>query len=66
MLTGFFGAAILSFLLVPLVPKNLTPEERHTVGMSLVYIGFALLPLIGVFAPLVLGLMGKLPGTKKN
>jgi hypothetical protein len=34
--------------------------------MVVIYIGFALLPSVGIGLPLILGLLRKLPGTKKD
>lgn len=65
MVGGFAAAAILSLLAAPLVPRPRTTEDTPA-AMIVVYIGFALMPMAGIGIPLILGLLGKLPGTKKD
>ncbi len=65
MVAGFVGAAIVSLLLAPLVARYRNAGGDHA-ALIAITIGFALMPLVGVGAPLILGLMGKLPGTKKD
>jgi hypothetical protein len=66
MAVGFISAAIISLLIAPLVPRPPAEDEHTPAVMIFIYIGFALLPLVGIGIPLILGLLGKLPGTKKD
>jgi hypothetical protein len=64
MAAGFMTTAILGLLVAPLVPRPGAADEHPSAAMTFIYIGFALLPWVGIGIPLVLGLMGKLPGTR--
>jgi len=64
MAAGLIAAAIISLLIAPLVPRPKTTDEPTPAVMILIYIGFALLPWVGMGVALILSLMGKLPGTK--
>ena len=66
MAAGFVVAAAMGILVAPLVPRLQTTDEHASVSMTFIYIGFALLPWVGIGIPLVLGLLGKLPGTKRD
>jgi hypothetical protein len=65
MVAGLVAAAIISLLIAPLVPRP--PADGHTSAVMIcIYIGFALMPWVGMGIALSLGLLGKLPGTKKD
>lgn len=66
MAAGFVAAAIIGLLVAPLVPRLGITEEHTPTAMTLICIGFAVLPWVGMGIPLILGLVGKLPGTKRN
>ena len=66
MAVGFVVAAIIGLSVAPLVPKPQTTDGHTSAAMTVVYISFALLPFIGIGIPLILGLFGKLPGTKRD
>ena len=63
---GLVAAAIISLLIAPLVPRPPAADEHTSTVMIFIYIGFALMPWVGLGIPLILGLLGKLPGTKKD
>ena len=66
MAAGFVAAAIIGLSFAPLVPRLGITQEHTPTAMIFVSIGFALLPLIGIGMPLILGLRGKLPGTRRD
>ncbi len=66
MAAGFAAAAIIGLSVAGLVPKPRTLDEHTSAAMTVVYIAFVLLPWVGIGLPLILGLLGKLPGTKKD
>jgi hypothetical protein len=61
-----FVAAVIGLLVAPLVPRLGITREHTPAAMTLVSIAFALLPFVGMGIPLLLGLRGKLPGTKRD
>jgi Na+/proline symporter len=66
MAVGFFVAAIIALSITPFVPKPGTTEEQISAAMAFVYVCIALLPWVGIGIPLILGLLGRLPGTKRD
>ena len=66
MVTGLATAAVISLLGAALVPRPSSPDEQPSEGLVLIYIGFALMPWVGMAVFLALGLLGKLPGTKRT
>ena len=64
---GFVVASILSALIGPLLPK--VPGGIHgdtAASAKFIYAGFSLLPLLVLVVCLCLGLLGKLPGTRRT
>lgn len=59
-------AAIIGLSIASLVPKPRTTDGHISAAMTVVYIAFGLLPWVGIGISLVLGLLGKLPGTKRD
>jgi hypothetical protein len=66
MAVGFVAVAIIGLLVAPLVPRPRSTDGHTSVAMTFIYVGFALLPWVGIGIPLILGLLGKLPGTKRD
>jgi hypothetical protein len=66
MAAGFVAAAIIGLSVAPLVPRVGITQEHTPTAMTFIAIVFALLPLIGIGIPLILGLRGKLPGTRRD
>jgi len=66
MAVGFVAAAVIGLSLAPMVPRVGMTQEHTPTAMAFISIGFALLPIIGIGMPLILGLRGKLPGTRRD
>jgi hypothetical protein len=66
MTVGFVMAAIIGLSAAALIGKPQTTDDRNSAAWTVVYILFGILPFVGIGIPLVLGLLGKLPGTKRD
>ena len=66
MAVGFVMAAIIGLSAAALIGKPHATDDRNSTVWTVVYISFGLLPFVGIGIPLILGLLGKLPGTKRD
>jgi len=66
MAVGFVMAGIIGLSAAALIGKPQTTADRNSAAWTVIYILFGLLPFLGIGIPLILGLLGKLPGTKRD
>ena len=67
MVAGLTVLGILMGLAAPFFPKLSEPIDEHTSSsIKLIYFIVALMPLVVVAVFLLLGIFGKLPGTKRS
>ena len=64
MVVGFVAVSLLAGLLTSLLKKVGGMDEHTLSSVKFAYADFALLPFVVIGACLLLGLFGKLPGTK--
>ena len=64
MLVGFVTTTLIALVIALVVPSGGSLDDHTSGGVRFAYAVFALLPFVGIGAGLLLGLLGKLPGTK--